>query len=213
MRVAELVMAVLLAALSVYMMWKSGLPAWEGDAWGLNIWYDDEGIGSGFWPFWLSLVMLLSCVWIMVNWVRRASPPARSDEPFLDAYGVRTLAKVGGGLFVFVLMIEGLSSFGVRLSPSDPGEAGSLGLLAGTVGWVVDTALGLAVYGVGMYGAMALFLLYYIFVLGRHPFLTALAIALGAPVATFFFFDVAMRIVLPKGYLEPLFIPLYDIFL
>jgi len=42
---------------------------------------------------------------------------------------------------------------------------------------------------------------------------TSLAIALGAPVATFFFFDVAMRIVLPKGYLEPLFIPLYDIFL
>ena len=29
----------------------------------------------------------------------------------------------------------------------------------------------------------------------------------------FFFFDVAMRIVLPKGYSEPLFIPLYDLFL
>ena len=28
-----------------------------------------------------------------------------------------------------------------------------------------------------------------------------------------FFFDIAMRIVLPKGYSEPLFIPLYDIFL
>ena len=27
------------------------------------------------------------------------------------------------------------------------------------------------------------------------------------------FFDIAMRIVLPKGHSEPLFIPLYDIFL
>jgi len=33
------------------------------------------------------------------------------------------------------------------------------------------------------------------------------------PIVSFFFFDIAMRIVLPKGYLEPLFIPLYDIFL
>ncbi len=66
---------------------------------------------------------------------------------------------------------------------------------------------------VGMYGAMALFLFYYLYFLGRHRIGLSLAIALGAPVATFFFFDVAMRIVLPKGYLEPLFIPLYDIFL
>ncbi len=43
--------------------------------------------------------------------------------------------------------------------------------------------------------------------------MTTLAIAIGLPVVLFFFFDVAMRIVLPKGYLEPLFIPLYDIFL
>ena len=46
---------------------------------------------------------------------------------------------------------------------------------------------------------------------GIHGLLT-LIIASAMPVVSFFFFDVAMRIVLPKGYLEPLFIPLYDIF-
>jgi hypothetical protein len=32
-------------------------------------------------------------------------------------------------------------------------------------------------------------------------------------VFSFFFFDIAMRIVLPKALTEPLFLPLYDIFL
>lgn len=65
----------------------------------------------------------------------------------------------------------------------------------------------------GYYGAMFLFLIYYLRFLGRHSLGRTLSIAAGVPVFSFFFFDVAMRIVLPKGYLEPLFIPLYDIFL
>ena len=80
------------------------------------------------------------------------------------------------------------------------------------VGGGVTVFIGL-VHFIGMYGAMMVFLFYYIYFLGRHRLVTALAIGLGAPVVTFFFFDVAMRIVLPKGYLEPLFLPLYDMFL
>ena len=174
MRIAELVTAIVLAVLSIYMMWKSGQPAWEGDPRFQNIWFDEnEGPGSGFWPFWLSGVMLLCTVWIGVNWVRRASPPSRSGEKFLDAYGMLMLLKVGGGVTVFI---------------------GLIGII-------------------GMYGAMAVFLVYYIHFLGRHSLAATLAIAVGVPVVMFFFFDVAMRMVLPKGYLEPLFIPLYDIFL
>ncbi|MCY3877903.1 MAG: tripartite tricarboxylate transporter TctB family protein [Rhodobacteraceae bacterium] len=66
---------------------------------------------------------------------------------------------------------------------------------------------------IGFYGAIPLFLFYYIYFLGRHSLLAAIAISAAVPVFCFFFFDVAMRIVLPKGYLDPLFIPLYDIFL
>ncbi|MDJ0943205.1 MAG: tripartite tricarboxylate transporter TctB family protein [Kiloniellales bacterium] len=69
------------------------------------------------------------------------------------------------------------------------------------------------VHFVGMYGAILVFLIYYIRFLGRHAWPTTMLISVSAPIVTFFFFDVAMRIVLPKGYLEPLFLPLYDIFL
>lgn len=173
MRTAELVTAIVLAVLSVYIMWLSGKPAWEGDPWFENIGYAEDGPGSGFWPFWLSGIMLLCCVWIAINWVRRVSPPSRSEEPFLDGYGLMMLLKVGGGVAAFIALVNVIS----------------------------------------MYGAMAVFLIYYIYFLGRHSLVTALSIAVAAPVVTFFFFDVAMRIVLPKGYAEPLFLPLYDIFL
>ncbi len=174
MRRAELVMALILALLSVYIMWKSGEPAWPGEPRFQNIWFiRGEGPGSGFWPFWLGAVMLLSTIWIIINWFRRASPAARSDEPFLDAYGRSMLIKVGGGVVVFTGLVHIL----------------------------------------GMYGAMFLFLIYYIRFLGRHSIWATLGVAVAAPIATFFFFEVAMRLVMPKGYLEPLFIPLYDIFL
>ncbi|MCR9255753.1 MAG: tripartite tricarboxylate transporter TctB family protein [Alphaproteobacteria bacterium] len=176
MRRAEIITAALLGLMSVYFMWKSGEPpAWNPDAPRFqNIWIVlDEGPGSGFWPFWLSLVMLGCCVWIAVNWYRRQSPPSQSEEPFLDSFGIRQLLLVGGGLFGFLVLIHIL----------------------------------------GFYGAIFVFLLYYIRLLGRHSIKSTLAISSAVPVIGFFFFDVAMRIILPKGYLEPLFIPLYDIFL
>lgn len=165
MRRAEIVTAVLMAAFSIYLMWKSAeLPIG---------WIPDEGPGGGAFSFWLSAVMLVCCVWIAINWVRRASPPSRSDAPFMDGFARSKFVLVGGG---------------------------------------VTAMIGL-VHFVGMYGAIPAFLVYYLRFLGRHSWLTTLAIALGAPMVTFFFFDVALRIVLPKGYLEPLFYPLYDIFL
>ena len=176
MRKAELITAIILGILSLGLMWKAGeAPSWNPDLARFdNIWIIyDEGPGSGFWPFWLSLTMFLSCVWIVINWVRGTSAPSQSTEPFLDAYGQRTLITVGGGLIGFLLVI----------------------------------------YVLGFYGAIPLFLIYYMRFLGRHPWVMTLCVAAGMTVFCFFFFDIAMRIVLPKGILEPLFIPLYDIFL
>jgi putative tricarboxylic transport membrane protein len=65
---------------------------------------------------------------IAFNWWRRTAPPSQSEEPFLDAYGWRMVALVGGGVVVFVALIEVIS----------------------------------------MYGAIAVFLLYYLRFLGRH---------------------------------------------
>jgi len=176
MRVAELVVALLLAAVSIYLMWKSGEgPSWDPSVARFdNIGFDETGApGSGFWPFWLSLVMLLSSVWVMVNWWRGSSPASRSAEPFMDGYSWKMLWMIGGGLIVFLFCIE----------------------------WL------------GFYVGIALFLIYYLKVIGRHSWLKTLLLAVLTPVFCFFFFDVAMRIVLPKGLTEPFFLPLYDIFL
>ena len=176
MRLAEIVTAFILGLFSIYLMWKSG----EGPSWNPDVprfanigMIEGEGPGSGFWPFWLSAIMLICCIWIGVNWWRGVSPMSQSDKPFLDAYGKKTLVLVGGGLLGFMALI----------------------------------------HVIGFYGAMFVFFIYYLYFLGRHSIPKTLAIAVGFPVVSFFFFVIAMRIVLPKGYLEPLFIPLYDMFL
>ena len=69
------------------------------------------------------------------------------------------------------------------------------------------------IHVIGVYGAVPLYLAFYMRVMGRHQWPTTGAIALVTPVVAFFFFEIALNITLPKGYTEPLFYPLYDIFL
>ena len=163
MRRAELVMAVVLAVFSAYLMWKSAeLPIG---------WLPKRGPGAGAFPFWLSAGMLICCLWIIVRWFLRASPQAASDEPYMDSRAL-------------VLFLQG---------------AGSLGVMIGLI------------HVIGVYGAMPLFLVFYIRVLGGHSWLKTLGIAVITPVATFLFFEVALQITLPKAYTEPLFYPVYDL--
>ena len=177
MRRAEVVTALAIALFSLYLMWKSGEgPSWDPEAVryaniGINV--NNEGPGSGFWPFWLSLVMLASSLVVFARGVMRLSPISRTPGQYLGRHGRQMFMLVGGGLVVFMLLI---------------------GVL-------------------GFYGAIPIFLIYYIRFIGKHPWWLAVAVAMAVPVFCFFFFDVAMRIVLPKGYLEPLFLPLYEMFL
>lgn len=165
MRRAELVTAVLMAALSVYLMIKSAeLPIG---------WIPEEGPGGGAWPFWLAAIMLVCSLWTVVNWARRTSPPSQSAEPFMDSYAAKMFILVGGGVAVMIGLV----------------------------------------HLVGMYGAIPVFLIYYVRYIGQHSWMTTLLIAVISPVTVFFFFDIALRIVLPKAYLEPLFLPLYEMFL
>ena len=66
---------------------------------------------------------------------------------------------------------------------------------------------------IGVYGAIPLYLVFYLRFMGRHSWLTTGSLALAIPVVSFFFFEIALRKTLPKGFTEPLFYPLYDIFL
>ena len=165
MRRAELVMAIIMAIFSAYLMWKSAeLPIG---------WIPEEGPGGGAFPFWLSFGMLACSVWTMVRWFRRSTPPSRSSEPFFDS---RSLTLI-------LLVIAALVSM-----------VGSIHII-------------------GVYGAVPLFFVFYMRFLGRHSWTKTWSIALAAPVVTFFFFEILLHITLPKGVTEPLFYPLFDIFM
>ncbi len=163
MRRAELVMAVVLAAFSGYLMWKSAeLPIG---------WIPKRGPGPGAFPFWLGAGMLACCAWIILRWLRGGGPQASSDEPYMDRHALNQ----------FLL------------------GAGSLGVMIGLI------------HVIGVYGAVPLFLIFYMRVLGGHTWLKTGLMAILTPVATFLFFEIALQITLPKGYTEPMFYPIYDL--
>ena len=66
---------------------------------------------------------------------------------------------------------------------------------------------------ISMYGAIAVFLFYYMRFLGRHGWGLTLSVALVTPIALFFFFEGAMRITMPSGmpFTQPVFDLLYEI--
>ncbi len=65
---------------------------------------------------------------------------------------------------------------------------------------------------VGIYGALPLFLVFYLRFLGKHSWRLTSALSVGIPIVIFYFFEVTLKIILPKGITEPLFIPLYKMF-
>lgn len=69
------------------------------------------------------------------------------------------------------------------------------------------------IHFIGVYFAIPALLVFYVRFVGRHSWWLTAALAAATPVVTFFFFEIALRITLPKGYTEPMFYPLYDLFL
>jgi putative tricarboxylic transport membrane protein len=165
MRRAELLMAVVLAIFSGYLMWKSmELPIG---------WVPDRGPGGGAFPFWLSTGMLLSSLWIFVRALSGVTPQSQSTEPYFDSQSAVLVALV----------------------------VGALTLMIGAIHWI------------GVYGAIPFFFVFYMKIIGRHSWVQTAAFAILTPIVTFFFFEIMLNITLPKGITEPLFYPLYDIFL
>jgi len=65
---------------------------------------------------------------------------------------------------------------------------------------------------IGIYGALPLFLIFYLRFLGKHSWKLTSTLAIGIPIVIFYFFEITLKIILPKGITEPLFIPLYKMF-
>ena len=64
----------------------------------------------------------------------------------------------------------------------------------------------------GTYIALLLFLFWYLRIFGKHSLKLTAIITLITPIFVFFFFEVTLKILLPKGITEPLFFPLYNLF-
>lgn len=168
MRVAELAMAIVMAIFSLYLMWKSAE---------LNIgWIPDEGPGGGAWPFWLSFGMLCSCLWIIINCVRKTSPVSKMTSVYMTPEVVANVGVVALSLIITVALF----------------------------------------HVIGVYGALPFFMIFYVRFFGKHSWAATGAAAIITPIATFFFFDIALKITLPKGLPiieETVFYPLYKMFL
>jgi hypothetical protein len=124
----------------------------------------------------------------------------------------------GGGAFPFWLSLVMLLAAGGVLVRSVRHEHSSQSFFDGqmlykvvavTVALIVTIAL---IPLVGAYIAIPLFLFWYIRIFGGHGWVLTASLALGTPVFLFFFFEVTLKILLPKGITEPLFFPLYAMF-
>lgn len=98
MRIAELVMAVFMALVSLYLMWKSAeLPIG---------WIPGLGPGGGAFPFWLAVGMLICCITIIVRWTLRMSPLSRSTETYLSPRALKMLLIGAGALTMTIALFH-----------------------------------------------------------------------------------------------------------
>jgi hypothetical protein len=148
MRVADIITACLLTVLGFVVL---------GEAVRLGFRWGPDGPQSGFFPFWLALILIGHSVAIVVRAIRK-----HSDEPFASREQLRSVLTVA----------------------------------APAAGMVLLTQL------LGLYVASALYLGFYVRAVGRHRWVTALAIAIALPIVTFVLFERWFLVPLPKGPVE-----------
>jgi len=148
-RALEIFVAALIMALATLVMYDSWL---IGARWGA------DGPQSGYFPFYIGVLMFAS-----------------SAIVFVRALVVRVVRRrfVEPQQFRSVLM-----------------------LLVPSIVYVAVTAY------IGIYVASALYLTYFMRLLGRYRWIVVLPIAIGVPVAMFFVFEIWFLVPLPKGPLE-----------
>lgn len=127
----------------------------------------------------------------------------------------------GGGAFPFWLsLIMALCAGGIlyRSFTTDAGRDGGTPffdpeMIRPVASVVIALTLTVALIPIaGAYISLVLFLLWYLRVFGQHSWTLTLSLVVATPVFLFFFFEATLKILLPKGFTEPLFFPLYAMF-
>jgi len=148
MRAAELVTA------SVLMLLGGGVLF---DAVRLGFGWGADGPQSGFFPFWLALIMVVACGIIFIQ-----AAFDDTDKSFVSREQFGSVLKVL---------------------------------------WPAVAAVAL-MHFVGLYVASALYMGFYMRWVGRHSWVTVVAIALGIPIGSFLVFEKWFLVPMPKGPLE-----------
>ena len=127
------------------------------DAVRIGIGWGTDGPKSGFFPFWLAVIMLATCALILVQAIRRVS-----TVPFVMRKQLSPVLKVLWPAAAMVVVMQ----------------------------------------FVGLYVASALYVGFYMRLVGRHTWYAVIAVAVLLPVVTFFVFETWFLVPMPKGPLE-----------
>ena len=150
----------------------------------------------------LSVYFMIHATALPIGWQQGAGPGGGAFPFWLS---VMMLVAAGG---IFLRQLVGLLADRGSRRPFISRSALRQVLIV--VGSLL-TAIAL-IHLVGAYVAIPLFLVFYLRAMGPVGWRQTALLALVTPVIVFFFFEVTLKILLPKGITEPLFIPLYALF-
>jgi len=149
-----------------------------------------------------SLVIMIKATELPIGWLPQ-SGPGGGAFPFWLGAGMLVCC-----FWIMVRWFRGSSPLSLSTAPYMYQRSRQL-FIVGALPLAIMIGL---IHVIGVYFAVPLYLLYYIRFVGRHSWLMAGTITAVMPVVTFLFFEIALTIELPKGFTEPLFYPIFDLF-
>ncbi len=147
-----------------------------------------------------ALYFMSHAIMLPIGWDGRSGPGGGAFPFWLSAI----MFVAAGGILLRSLR-EGTKGRTRRFF--DPDMMGSV--VGVTIAFVVTIA---ALPILGAYVAIPLFMVWYLRFFGQNSWTLTLILSLATPVVIFFFFEVSLKILMPKGVTEPLFFPLYAMF-
>ncbi len=149
-----------------------------------------------------SVYLMYKSAELPIGWIEGEGPGGGFWPFWLAAV---MLLSCGGILFNWVKRKTAIAAS--EETYIERGVMWDVGLVAGSL--IITVAL---FHWIGVYGALPLFLLFYLKFMGRHGWPLSVGLALSIPVITFLFFEIMLKITLPKGITEELFYPIYPLF-
>jgi putative tricarboxylic transport membrane protein len=123
-------------------------------------WIDNQGPASGYFPFYIAVIMAIASIVNLVSAVLRRT--AGGDETFVGRSALGRVLAVFVPAIVYVALVQYL----------------------------------------GIYVASAIFICFFMIVIGRESLVRSLAVGIAVPLVLFFMFEVWFLVPLPKGPVE-----------